>query len=91
MQQIALLRRSGHVMRRSPTTFTTEGHVGVGGRRNLPWITLDRSGARRTAQWRSVTIVADEKECLSRIVRIRTWLAHELSSCFKRRCAAGVA
>ena len=91
MQQIALLRRSGHVMRRSSAAFAAEGDVGIRWRGNLPGVTLDRSGARGAAQWRSVAIVADEKKGLSRVVRIRTWLAHELSSCFKRRCAAGVA
>lgn len=91
MQQAVLLRRSGHVMRGSPTAFAPERHVGVGRRRNLPGITLDRSGARGAAQWRAVPIVADEKKGLSGIVRVRTWLAHELSSFFTRRCAVGVA
>lgn len=81
MQQ-SVLRRSGYVMRGPSTAFAAERDVGVGGRRNLPGITLDRSGARGAAKRRSVTIVADEKKGLSGIVRVRTWLAHELSSCF---------
>jgi hypothetical protein len=52
----------------------------VGRRWNLARIALDRSRAGRTAKGRSAAIVADEKKCLSRVVRIRTWLAHELSS-----------
>lgn len=51
----------------------------VGRRRNLARIALDRSGARGTTQWRPVTVVADEEKRLSGVVRIRTWLAHELS------------
>ena len=38
-----------------------------------------------------MAIVADEKKCLSGVVRIRTWLAHELSIYSTRRCAVGVA
>jgi hypothetical protein len=49
---------------------------------NLVWITFDRPGARGAAQWRTVSIVADQKKGLGGIVRVRTWLAHELSSCF---------
>src|SRR5207237_3001939 len=30
---------------------------------------------------RSAAVGADEKKCLSGVVRVRTWLAHELSSC----------
>ena len=65
--------------------------MGVWRRWNLTGVPLDRSGTGGTAEGRSVAIVADEKKGLGRIVRIRTWLAHELSSCFVRRCAVGVA
>lgn len=34
-----------------------------------------------------MTVVADEEKCLSRVVRIRTWLAHELSSFLQRGAA----
>jgi len=54
--------------------------VCIGGWWYLTRITLDRSRARRTAEGRSAAVIADEKKGLSRIVRIRTWLAHELSS-----------
>ena len=80
MQQTAPLRRSGHVVSRSSAALAAERYVDVGGRWNLPGITLDRSGTGRTAEGRSAAIVADEKKGLSRIVRIRTWLAHEVSS-----------
>ena len=82
MQQTVLLCRSGHVVCRSPAAFAPERHVRIGRRWNLAGIALDRPGARRAAQWRSVAIVADEKKGLSGIVRVRTWLAHELSSYF---------
>ena len=91
MQQTASLRRSGYVVCRPSAAFAAERHVSVRWRRNLAGIPLDRPGARRAAQWGSVTIVADEKKGLSGIVRVRTWLAHELSSGFTRRCTAGVA
>jgi hypothetical protein len=60
-------------------------------RRNLVGIPLDRSGTRGTAEGRSAAIVADEEKGLSRIVRIRTWLAHEVSSDCMQRCAVCVA
>ena len=82
MQRAVLLRRSSHVMGGSPTAFAPQRHVRVGRRGNLPGITFDRPGARRAAERRSVAIVADEKKGLSGVVRVRTWLAHELSSCF---------
>lgn len=80
MQQIAPLRRSGYVVSRSSAAFATERHVRVRRRWNLTGIPLDRSGTGGTAEGRSAAIVADEKKGLSRIVRIRTWLAHEVSS-----------
>jgi hypothetical protein len=91
VQQIAPLRRSGYVVCRPSAAFAAEGYVRVRRRWNLTGITLDGSGAGRTAEGRSAAIVANEKQCLSRVVRIRTWLAHELSNYFIRRCAAGVA
>ena len=63
----------------------------IGGRRNLARVALDRPGARGATKRRSSAVVADEEQGLSGIVRIRTWLAHELSSYSKRRCAVGVA
>jgi hypothetical protein len=56
--------------------------MGIGGWGNLAWITFDRPGARGAAQWRTVSVVADQEKGLSGIVRVRTWLAHELSSYF---------
>ena len=63
----------------------------VRGRRNLVRIALNGSSARRAAKRRSATVVADEKECLGGIVRVRTWLAHELSITSTRRCTVRVA
>ena len=80
MQQFGPLRRSGYVVCRSSAAFAAERHVRVGRRRNLAGIPLDRPGAGRAAKGRPTAIVADEKKGLSRIVRIRTWLAHEVSS-----------
>ena len=80
MQQFAPLRRSGYIVCRSSAAFAAERHVRVGRRRNLMGIPLDRSRAGGTAEGRSAAIVADQKQSLSRIVRIRTWLAHEVSS-----------
>ncbi|MBC7791932.1 MAG: hypothetical protein H7Z74_18455 [Anaerolineae bacterium] len=59
--------------------MAAQRHVGIGRGRNLAGVTLDRAGARRATEGRSATIVADEKKCLGGIVRVRTWLAHELS------------
>ena len=91
MQQFAPLRRSGYIVCRSSAAFAAERHVCVERRRNLARIPLDRPGAGRTAEGRSAAIVADEKKGLSRIVRIRTWLAHEVSSGLQCGAAVGVA
>jgi len=53
--------------------------MGVGRGRDLAGVALDGARARRTTKGRSATVVADEEKCLSGVVRIRTWLAHELS------------
>jgi len=91
VQQAGVLCRSGDVMGRSTAALAAERDVRVRGWRYLTGITLDRPRAGGAAQWRSATIVADEKEGLSGVVRIRTWLAHEFSSYFDaalrgRRC-----
>ena len=80
MQQIAPLRRTSYVVCRSSAAFAAESHVCVWRRGNLAGVPLDRSGTGRTAEGRSAAIVANEKKGLSRIVRIRTRLAHEVSS-----------
>ena len=85
------LSRPRDIVSRTSAAFAAEGHVCIGRRRDLVRIALDRSSARRAAERRSMAIVADEEQGLSGIVRIRTWLAHELSSYSKRRCAVGVA
>ncbi len=56
---------------------------------NLARVALDRAGAGGAAEWRSATIVADEKQGLGRVVRIRTWLAHELSGYFNTAVCGG--
>jgi hypothetical protein len=91
VQQTVALGRPCDVVCRPSAALAAECHVRIEGRRNLARIALDRPGARRAAERRPSAVVADEKQCLSGIVRIRTWLAHELSSYSKRRCAVGVA
>ena len=91
MQQTVTLGRACDIVRRTSAALAAESHVCIAWRRNLVRVALNRSSARGTAEWRSSTIVADEEKRLSGIVRIRTWLAHELSSYSKRRCAVGVA
>ena len=81
MQRAVGLSRAGDVMGGSAAALAAQRNVGVGGRRYLSRIALDRSGARRTTERRPCAVVADEKQCLSGVVRVRTWLAHELSSC----------
>jgi hypothetical protein len=80
VQQTVTLRRPCDVVRRSSTALAAESHVRIRGWRNLVRITLDRSSARGAAEWSSTAVVADEKKSLSGVVRVRTWLAHELSS-----------
>jgi len=75
------LRGTCYIMRRPSATFASQRHVGVGRRRNLAGITLDRAGAGWTTEGRSGTVVTNEKKCLGGVVRIRTWLAHGLSGC----------
>jgi hypothetical protein len=87
VQQAVSLCRSRDIVGGSAAALTAQSDVRVGRRRHLAGITLDRSGARRTAEWRSSAIVADEEQGLSRIVRVRTWLAHELSSCCEHGAA----
>lgn len=91
MQQTMTLGRACDIVRRTPAALAAESHVRIGWRRNLVRVALDRSSARRAAEWRSVAVVANQKQGLGGIVRVRTWLAHELSSYSKRRCAVGVA
>lgn len=81
MQEAVGLRCPGDVVCRSTAALAAQSHVGVRRWRYLSRVTLDRSGARRTTERRSAAVVADEKKGLGGIVRVRTWLAHELSSC----------
>jgi len=87
VQETAGLCRARDVMRCPAAAFTAQGHVGIRRGWHLVWIALDRSGTGGTTERRSSTIVADEEKGLSRIVRVRTWLAHELSSCNGRDAA----
>jgi hypothetical protein len=80
VQQTVPLGRSGDVVGRPSAALAAEGDVRIGGRRSLVRVALDRSGARRAAERGSCAVVTDEKKGLSGVVRIRTWLAHELSS-----------
>jgi hypothetical protein len=82
VQENGTLRRSCHIVRRPSTALAAQCDMGVGGRRGLVGITLNRAGARRTAKGRSAAVIADEKECLSGVVRIRTRLAHVFSNYF---------
>jgi len=68
-------------MRGATAVLAPKGHVGVGRRRHLARVALDYAGAGWTAERRSAAVVTDKEQCLSGIVRVRTWLAHELSSC----------
>lgn len=81
MQQAVRLSRAGYVMRGPAAAFAPQGDVGELWRRHLSRVAFDRSGAGGTTERRSATVVADEEKGLSGIVRVRTWLAHELSSC----------
>jgi hypothetical protein len=83
VQQTVTLSRPRDVVCRTSAALAAESHVRIWGRRNLVRIALDRSGARGAAERRSAAVVADEKKRLSGVVRIRTWLAHELSSYFE--------
>ena len=87
MQRGVGLRCPGDVMSCATAAFTTQSHVRVGRWGYLSRITLDRPGTGGTTERRSAAVVADEKKCLSGIVRVRTWLAHELSSCNERGAA----
>ena len=83
MQQFVLvsLRGSRDVVRRATAILAAERNVCEWGRRNLSRIALDGTGAGRTTEGRSAAVIANEEQCLSGVVRVRTWLAHELSSC----------
>jgi hypothetical protein len=83
VQQTVMLGRPCDVVRRSSAALAAERHVRIAGRRNLVRITLDQPSARGTAEWRSTAVGADEKKSLGGVVRVRTWLAHELSSYFE--------
>jgi hypothetical protein len=83
VQRNVTLGRPRDVVRRSPAALAAESHVRIGWRRNLVRVALDRSSARRAAERRSSAIVADEEKRLGGVVRVRTWLAHELSSYFE--------
>lgn len=82
MQETDVLRRSSDVMRGATAALAPKGDVGVRRRWDLAGITFNRPGAGRAAQGRSAPIIADEKKCLGRVVRVWTWLAHVLSSYF---------
>jgi hypothetical protein len=81
VQQPVGLRRAGDVMRCSAAALAPQRDVGVLRGRYLSRVALNGSRAGRTTQRRTATVVADEEKGLSGIVRVRTWLAHELSSC----------
>jgi hypothetical protein len=81
VQQAVGLRRAGDVMSSSAAAFAPQGDV-----RELRWryhsrVALNGSRAGRTTERGSAAVVADEEKGLSGVVRVRTWLAHELSSC----------
>jgi hypothetical protein len=81
VQQAVRLSRAGYVMRSPAAAFAPQGDVG-----ELRWgyhsrVALNGSRAGRTTERGSAAVVADEEKGLSGIVRVRTWLAHELSSC----------
>ena len=80
-------RGAGDVVRGATAVLAAKRDVGVARRRNLVWIALDGAGAGWAAEGRSASVVTDKEECLSGVVRVRTWLAHELSSCNKHGAA----
>ena len=75
------LRCPGDVVRCPTAVLAAQRDVRIERWGYLSWIPFDRSGAGGTTERRSAAVVADEKKGLSGIVRVRTWLAHELSSC----------
>jgi hypothetical protein len=82
VQQTVGLSCSRDIVGGSPAALTAQGDVAVWRWRDLARVALDRARARRAAERRSVAVVADEEQGLSGVVRVRTWLAHELSSYF---------
>ena len=82
MCKTALLRCPCDVVCRSPAGLTAKGDVGIRRRGYLLRVALDGARARRTAERSSTSVLADQKKSLSRVVRIRTRLAHEISSYF---------
>lgn len=82
MQQTALLRSPCDVVCGPAASFAAKRDVRIGGRGNLLWVPLNRTRARRTTERSSASVFADQEQSLSRVVRIRTRLAHEISSCF---------
>ena len=87
MQQAVGLCRSRDVVRGSAAALTAQRHMRIGRRWDLAGITLDRAGARWAAEWRSAPIIADQEQGLGGVVRVRTWLAHELSGYCERDAA----
>ena len=81
MQQAVRLRRAGDVMRCSAAALAPQGNVSELRGRHLSRVALNGSRAGGATQRGSAAVVADEEKGLSGIVRVRTWLAHELSSC----------
>ena len=80
MQQPARLRRAGDVMRCPAAAFALQSYVRKLRGRHLSRVALNGSGAGGATERGSAAVVADEEKGLSGIVRVRTWLAHELSS-----------
>lgn len=70
---------AGNVPGDAAALAAAESHVRHGSGWVLPWIALDGSGARGTAERRSGTVAAYEVKDLRGIVRIWTRLTHRPS------------
>ena len=69
-------RSAGDVPSQSATRSTAQRHMTAWWRRNVVWGAFDLARAGRTTERRARTVARDQMECLRRIKRRRSRLAH---------------